>query len=109
MAANTILTAIGIGGAIAVVGFFITSGKGSKLLKAVSDIFSKKQQEKIDEIEKHQKTVAINIKEKEKLAEDSKKKIIEIRKRATKEIMDVLKEERIEDIQKEMDEDWDDI
>jgi len=109
MAANTILTAIGVGGVIAVIGFFITSGKGSSLLKTISNLFSKKQKEKIDEIEKHQKTVAINIKEKEKLAEDSKKKIIEIRKRATKEVMDVLKEERIEDIQKEMDEDWDDI
>ena len=109
MAAKTILYAIGAGGVIAVLGFFFTTGKSSELLKTLAGIFKKGKEEKIEEIEKHQKTVAINIKEKEKLAEDSKKKIIEIRKRATEEVMEVLKEERIEDIQKEIDEDWDDI
>lgn len=109
MATKSILYAIGAGGVIAVIGFFLTSGKKSSILKSLAELFSKKQEEKIDEIESHQKTVEINIKEKEKLAEESKQKIMDIRKRATKEVMDVLKEERIEDIQKEIDEDWDDL
>lgn len=109
MAVDKILWAIGGGGVIAVIALFFSTGSSSKVLKTLAGVFSKGKKEEIEEIEKHQKTVAINIKEKEKLAESSKEKIVEIRKRATKEIMDVLKEERIEDIQKEMDEDWDDI
>ncbi len=109
MAASTILWAIGAGGLIAVIGFFVTSGKSSGLLKTLSGVFKKGKEEQIKEIEKHQKTVAINIRGKEKLAEGSKKKIIEIRKRATVEILNVLKEENIEDIQAEIDEDWDEL
>lgn len=109
MNAGNILMVIAGGGLFAlVVGFFMT-GKSSDALSAVTKLFGKKQQEKIDAIEDHQKTVAINIKEKEKLSEESKKKIIEVRKKATKEILDVLKEENIENIEKEIDEDWDEL
>ena len=109
MNAVNILMFVGAGGLFAlVVGFFMT-GKSCDALKGITNLFWKKQKEKIDEIEKHQKTVAINIKGKEKLAEDSKKKIIEIRKKATVEILNVLKEENIEDIQAEIDEDWDEL
>lgn len=109
MEASSILMVIAGGGLFAlVVGFFMT-GKSSDALKAVTNLFGKKQQEKIDAIEEHQKTVAINIKEKEKLSEDSTKKIIEIRKKATIEILNVLKEENIETIQNEMDKDMDEL
>ena len=109
MNAGNILMVIAGGGLFAlVVGFFMT-GKSSDALKAVTNLFGKKQQEKIDAIEEHQKTVAINIKEKEKLSKESTEKIIEIRKKATVEILNVLKEENIEDIQAEIDEDWDEL
>lgn len=109
MNASSILMVIAGGGIFAlVVGFFMT-GKSSSVLKGITDLFGKKQQEKIDAIEEHQKTVAINIKEKEKLSEDSTKKIIEIRKKATVEILNVLKEENIETIQAELDKDMDEL
>ena len=92
MNAGNILMVIAGGGLFAlVVGFFMT-GKSSDALKAVTNLFGKKQQEKIDAIEEHQKTVAIKI-----------------RKKATVEILNVLKEENIEDIQAEIDEDWDEL
>jgi hypothetical protein len=109
MNAVNILMFVGAGGLFAlVVGFFMT-GKSSDALKGITNLFGKKQKEKIDEIEKHQKTVAVNIKEKEKLSKESTEKIIEIRKKATVEILNVLKEENIEDIQAEIDEDWDEL
>ena len=109
MEASSILMVIVGGGLFAlVVGFFMT-GKSSDALKGITNLFGKKQREKIDAIEEHQKTVAVNIKGKEKLAKESKEKIIEIRKKATVEILNVLKEENIEDIQAEIDEDWDEL
>lgn len=107
-AGNILMVIVGGGLFALVVGFFMT-GKSSDALKGITNLFGKKQKEKIDEIEKHQKTVAINIKEKEKLSEESTKKIIEIRKNATEEILGVLKSENIADIQKEMDGDWDEL
>ncbi len=107
-AGNILMVIVGGGLFALVVGFFMT-GKSSDALKGITNLFGKKQKEKIDEIEKHQNTVAINIKEKEKLSEESTKKIIEIRKNATEEILGVLKSENIADIQKEMDGDWDEL
>jgi hypothetical protein len=109
MAASNILWAIGAGGAIAVIGFFITSGKSSSMLKTITDLFSKKQQEKIDAIEDHQKTVEVNIKEKEKLAVESRKKIVDIQKKATKEIEDIVKEDNLGKLHQEIDEEWDNL
>jgi len=109
MAASNILLAIGAGGVIAVIGFFISSGKGSDILKGITNLFSKKQQEKIDAIEDHQKTVEVNIKEKEKLAVESKKKIVEIQKKATKEIEDIVKEDNLARLDQEINEEWEDL
>jgi len=109
MAATNILLAIGAGGVIAVIGFFITSGKGSDILKGLTNLFQKKQQEKIDAIEEHQKTIEVNIKEKEKLAVESRKKIVEIQKRATKEIEDIVKEDNLARLDQEINEEWEDL
>ena len=109
MNASSILMVIAGGGLFAlVVGFFMT-GKSSDAMASLSKLFQKKQKEKIDAIEDHQKTVAVNIRGKEALSEESTEKIIEIRKRATEDILGVLKKESISDIQAEMDGDWDDI
>jgi hypothetical protein len=107
MAASNILWAIGAGGIIAIFGFFITSGKGSDILKGLTNLFQKKQQEKIDAIEEHQKTVEVNIKEKEKLAVESRKRIVDIQKKATKEIEDIINEENLGKLHQEIEEEWD--
>lgn len=109
MNASSILMVIAGGGLFAVVvGFFMTGKSGDAMAK-LSKLFQKKQKEKIDAIEDHQKTVEVNIRGKEALSKESTEKIIEIRKGATKEILDVLKKESISDIQAEIDGDWDDI
>jgi hypothetical protein len=109
MAASNILWAIGAGGLIAFIGLFITSGKSSNMLKTITDIFRKGKEEKIDAIEDHQKTVEVNIKEKEKLAVESRKKIIEIQKSATKEIEDIVKEDNLARLDQEINEEWEDL
>lgn len=109
MDATQILMFVGAGGLFAlVVGFFMT-GKSSDALKGITNLFGKKQQEKIDAIEDHQETVAVNIKGKEKLAKESTKKIIEIKKKATVEILNILNEENIANIQAELDKDMDEL
>jgi len=109
MDATQILMVIGAGGIFAlIVGFFMT-GKSSKVMGSLTKLFQKKQKEKIDAIEEHQKTVEVNIKGKEILAKESKEKIIDIKKKATIEILDVLKKDNIGEIQKEIDGDWDEI
>ena len=109
MAASNILWAIGAGGLIAFIGLFITSGKSSEILKGLSNVFQKKQREKIDAIEDHQKTVEVNIREKEKLAVESRKKIVEIQKKATKDIEDIMKEDNLARLDQEIDEEWADL
>lgn len=109
MAASNILWAISAGGVIAVIGFFVSSGKGSDILKGLTNIFQKKQQEKIDAIDEHQKTVEVNIKEKEKLAVESRQKIVEIQKKATREIEDIVKEDNLGKLDQEINEEWENL
>ena len=109
MDATQILMVIGAGGIFAlIVGFFMT-GKSSKVMGSLTKLFQKKQKEKIDAIEEHQETVAVNIRAKEALAKESKEEILEIKRKATEDILGVLKKEDIKDIQAELDRDMDEL
>ena len=85
------------------------SGKKSDARKGASEILQKVGLKKIKETEEKQKVVVAEIEKNEKLSMESKEKIKNIQKEAAKEIGAILKEERIANIDKEIDETWDEL
>jgi len=88
------------------------TGRGSKksdILKAIHEATQDKGKKKVEEITKKEKVVEVNIREKEKLATESRNKIKDIQKKAAAEIEEVLKEDNLKKIQDEIDEDWDEL
>lgn len=82
--------------------------KGS-ILKAVHELLAKQGQDRADKVEELQTVVKADIDNKEKVSEQAKEKIKEIQKKAAVEIQEVLKEDKIEKIGKQIEDDWKDI
>ena len=110
-AALIILGSIAGCGLLAALSMWITGtgDKKSNILKALHEAVQDKGKEKVEEITKKEKVVEVNIREKEKLATESRNKIKNIQKKAVEEIEEVLKEDNLKKIQDEIDEDWDDL
>lgn len=107
---NVLIGLIGCGG-LAGISFLIASyfGKKSDILKAVHKVTQKNKEEKINQIEQKQTIVKVKIDKSEKVSEQAKTKIKEIQKEAVIEIEKILTEEKISNIHKSIEEDWEEI
>jgi succinate dehydrogenase/fumarate reductase flavoprotein subunit len=81
-------------------------GGSFKITDMIHKLFQKKGQENILEIEKKQDTVMEKVMESEKVAEETKTKIKDIRKKANKDIVEILQKDNVEDILVGDDELW---
>jgi len=112
---NLLYGFLGCGGLAAIVYFLLPQisklfgGGDINVRKAVHELTQKIGQGKIKEIEKTESIVKIKIDKKEELSKESIKKIKTIQKKAAKEIEEILKETKITEIHKEIDNDWDDL
>ena len=101
---------LGCGGA-ATIAYIWTQWSGSKgkVGETLHKLTQKISKEKIDILEKKQTGIEIKIRAKEKVAEESKKKIEEIQQKAASDIEEILKENKISTIQKRIDTEWEDL
>lgn len=102
---------IGCGG-VATIAYFITQFMGNDL--SISDIIDRAKQmlpqKKISNINtKIVKDILPSIKKDEKMAEETKKKIIDIQKKAATEISEILNEKDISKIHKEIEKEWSEL
>ena len=110
-AANILLIIVG-GGAFGLVISRLLSSKvkiKSSVLKSVHDLLRKQGEERVTTVEERQNVVKTDIENKEKVSEQAKEKIKEIQKKAAVEIQEVLKEDNIEKINKQIEDDWNSI
>lgn len=105
-----VYSVLGCGGlaALAVLWTRWSGGKG-KIRDILHSITQKASMEKIDALEKEQSGIEIKIRAKEKVAEDSKKRIEEIQKKAANDIEEILKENKVSKIHKRIDTEWEDL
>ena len=73
-------------------------GGSFKIGDILHKLFQKKGQDNIVAIEEKQDTVMEKVMESEKVAEETKKRIKNIKKKANKEIVEILQKDNIEDI-----------
>lgn len=110
-ATNILLIIVG-GGAFGLIISRILSSKvkiKSSVLKSVHDLLRKQGEERVTAVEERQSIVKANIENKEKVSEVAKEKIKEIQKKAAVEIQEILKEDNIKKISKQIEDDWNDI
>ncbi len=102
-----IYSLLAVGGA-AGIGLFISQAFGGnmKIRELLHGIFQKKGQENIEQIEEKQNKIKKKILENEKVAEETKKKITDIKAEANKKIVKVLQEDNLEDLLNEADDLW---
>jgi succinate dehydrogenase/fumarate reductase flavoprotein subunit len=81
-------------------------GGSFKIADILHKFKQKKGQENILEIEKKQDTVMKKVMESEKVAEETKTKIKDIKKKANKDIVEILQKDNVEDILVGDDELW---
>jgi len=81
-------------------------GGSFKITDVLHKLFQKKGQDNILEIEQKQETVMKKVMESEKIAEETKSKIKDIRKKANKEIVEILQKDNVEEILVGDDELW---
>ena len=95
-------------GGLAGVGILISSFFGGKikLRKIKHQLFQKQGQQKVEEIEKKKEKVVEKIVASEKVSEETKKKIVDIKKEAQEKIKETLKKEDVVEILMEDDEVW---
>jgi phosphomannomutase len=105
---NVLTSILAIGGTAGVgyILYTLFSGGGGEIAKKLQAMFQKKKLEEIDEIEKKQTDVAKKVLESEKVAEETKQKIKEIKKEYNKKIVKTLQEENLEDMLVGDDELW---
>ena len=107
---NIILGILSCGG-VGFLAFFLTSKIGAKtqVMEAVHNLTQKQKEDKINNINKSQVPLRVKIDENEKLSKKTVKKIKSIQEKASKEIEEILKEEKIEKINLEVDTLWEEI
>lgn len=105
-----ILTVLGAG-VLSTVSYMIVSKLGSKknIIEAVHDVIQKIGTEKIDKLTEEQEVVKKKIEDRENLSNEARTQIVEIKKKASVEITEVLKKDKISGIQKEIDDEWKDL
>lgn len=110
------IAVLGLGGTglIGVIYWLLTKIMGKHPKSKLLDIFKKKvveeqEQEKIKEITKEQEIIIKQIEVAETSSEETKKKVKEKIKKAAVEIQAILKEDKISEIEKQIQEEWDDI
>jgi len=81
-------------------------GGSFKITDVIHKLFQKEGQDNITEIENKQDTIMKKVMESEKVAEETKTKIKEIKKKANKEIVEALQKDNVEDILVGDDELW---
>ena len=81
-------------------------GGSIKITDILHKLFQKKGKENIAAIEEKQDTVMEKVMESEKVAEETKTKIKDIRKKANKDIVEILQKDNVEDILVGDDELW---
>ena len=104
---NIILGILGIGG-LAGIAYLFTSfiNKKSDILETVHKITQDIGKKKVEVIEKKQIIVKQKIEEDERLSEQTKKEIVEIKKKANEEIKEILVKDNFRELAKEADELW---
>ena len=104
---NIILGILGMGG-LAGIAYIWTSWINNKsdINESIHKITQKIKQAKIETIEKEKVEVVKKIEDKEKLNEETKKEIIEIKEIANEGIKEILKRDNFEDLAKEVDKLW---
>ena len=111
MEITSILSLLGVCGALAAGAYWLTS-KGDKKTagrEEASGILQKIGLQKVKDTEEKQKVVVAEIDKNEKLSEESKTKIKDIQKKAATEINTILKEESIAKIGEDIDKSWDEL
>lgn len=73
------------------------------------DVIQKIGTEKIDKLTEEQEVVKKKIEDRENLSNEARTQIVEIKKKASVEITEVLKKDKISGIQKEIDDEWKDL
>ena len=106
---DTILFGFGGCAFLGLIGFFLTSGKGSAILNSVHQVIQDKFKKNIDKVESQQVVIKSNISNKEQIDIETKEKIKEIQKKASVEIQEVLKEKNLSKIAEEIDKEWENI
>lgn len=106
---DTILLGFGGCATLGLIGFLLTSGKGSEILSRVHNTIQNKYKKKIDDIESQQVLVESGISDKEQIDVETKEKIKDIQKKASVEIQEVLKEKNLSRITEEIDNEWENI
>jgi len=104
---NIILGILGLGG-LAGIAYLLTTfiNKKSDILKAVHKITQDIGKKKVEVIEKKQIIVKQKIEDDERLSEQTKKEIVEIKKKANEEIKEILVKDNFKELAKEADELW---
>lgn len=104
---NLIIMLFSFGG-LAGVALIVSNYMGGsfKITDMLHKLFQKKGQDNITKIENKQETVVKKITESEKVAEETKTKIKEIKKKANKDIVEILQKDNLEDILVGDDELW---
>ena len=104
---NIIFGILGIGG-LAGIAYLWTSWMNNKsdIGEAVHKITQKIKQKNIKEIEEKQVVIVKKIEDNEKLSDDIKKEIVEIKKEANVKIKKILEKDNFEDLVNEVDDLW---
>lgn len=98
-------------GGLGFLAFYLSSkvGTKSKVLESIFNLTSKQKKEKIEQLEKKQNVIKVKLEESIKISKASKEKIQDIQKKAIKDIEKVLTENKVSNIHKEIENDWEDI
>lgn len=95
-------------GGLAGIALFVSQyfGGSFKITDIIHKLFQKKGQDNITTIEEKQDTVMKKVMESERVAEETKEKIKDIKKKANKDIVEILQKDNVEDILVGDDELW---
>jgi len=108
------ILSLGGAGLIGILTWLLTKFAGRSSGKKLLDIFKKKvtedqEQEKIKEITKEQEIIVKQIEVAEMSSDTTKQKVKEVIKKASTDIQVILKEDKIIEIDKQINENWDDM
>lgn len=105
---NTFVTLLLTFGGLAGLAVLVSKllGGDMDIRKIASDLFKKKSNEQIREVDSERKDISKKVMESEKIADEKKKKVQEIKDRAKKEIVDTLEKDDLAELVMESDDLW---
>lgn len=101
---TVLLTFGGLAGAAVLVSKLL--GGDMDIRKMLTDLFKKKSDEQIREVDSERKDIAKKVMASEKIADEKKQKVQEIKERAKKEIVDTLEKDDLAELVMESDDLW---